>query len=229
MFGAIEAKTMKAEKMPTMPYESACFAGGTLVHTKNGLVPIEQIKVGDWVLSKHESGEGEREYKQVTKTFVHEDREVIKVPYCVVEVDRVARDYNLIVTAEHPIWVKEKGWKPAGKLKNTLSHTVLEVVEGIYSYAGGSVRAFRTDDPDVAWCPCSDDAYYRRAMGWRVHVPTAKVTEGDVFVGIESLRRNGRVKPEHLYTTTVYNLEVEDFHTYYVGEAGVWVHNKNLS
>lgn len=25
----------------------------------------------------------------------------------------------------------------------------------------------------------------------------------------------------------VYNLEVEDFHTYYVGEHGVWVHNEN--
>ena len=25
----------------------ACFAAGTLVHTKEGLVPIEQIKVGD--------------------------------------------------------------------------------------------------------------------------------------------------------------------------------------
>ncbi len=26
---------------------------------------------------------------------------------------------------------------------------------------------------------------------------------------------------------TVYNFEVEDFHTYFVGEAGVWVHNEN--
>src|SRR5690606_5809188 len=25
--------------------------------------------------------------------------------------------------------------------------------------------------------------------------------------------------------TTVYNVEVEDFHTYFVGEGGVWVHN----
>ena len=27
----------------------------------------------------------------------------------------------------------------------------------------------------------------------------------------------------------VYNIEVEDFHTYFVGKEGVWVHNKNLS
>ena len=29
------------------------------------------------------------------------------------------------------------------------------------------------------------------------------------------------------YKTAVYNFEVEDFHTYYVGEAGIWVHSIN--
>jgi hypothetical protein len=34
--------------------------------------------------------------------------------------------------------------------------------------------------------------------------------------------------PEELYLhLPVYNLEVEDFHTYYVGEHGIWVHNTN--
>ncbi|MBL0231797.1 MAG: Hint domain-containing protein [Moraxellaceae bacterium] len=45
------------------------FVAGTLVHTDKGLVPIEQLKVGDMVLSKHESGEGEQAYKRVVKTF----------------------------------------------------------------------------------------------------------------------------------------------------------------
>lgn len=30
---------------------------GTLVHTKEGLKPIEQLKVGDWVLSRPENPE----------------------------------------------------------------------------------------------------------------------------------------------------------------------------
>ena len=31
------------------------------------------------------------------------------------------------------------------------------------------------------------------------------------------------VLPNH--TDTVYNIEVDDFHTYHVGKVGVWVHN----
>lgn len=34
-----------------------------------------------------------------------------------------------------------------------------------------------------------------------------------------------QVPEEFLFKLPVYNLEVEDFHTYYAGELGVWVHN----
>lgn len=34
------------------------FVAGTLVHTKSGLVPIEQLKVGDLVLSQPDEGGG---------------------------------------------------------------------------------------------------------------------------------------------------------------------------
>ena len=57
------------------------FVAGTLVHTDKGLVPIQDIKVGDLVLSKPvlskpEDGSGDIEYKPVVKTFVHEDKEM---------------------------------------------------------------------------------------------------------------------------------------------------------
>ncbi|EGE24746.1 hypothetical protein EA1_07012, partial [Moraxella catarrhalis O35E] len=30
------------------------------------------------------------------------------------------------------------------------------------------------------------------------------------------------------HTDTVYNFEVQDFHTYHIGEYGVWVHNAGV-
>ena len=44
------------------------FVGGTLVHTEEGLVPIEQLKIGDKVLSKAANGLGELIYKAVMNT-----------------------------------------------------------------------------------------------------------------------------------------------------------------
>ncbi|MDR0775666.1 MAG: Hint domain-containing protein [Azonexus sp.] len=99
-----------------------CFIAGTLVHTKEGLVPIEQIKVGDWVLTKPENGEGERTYKRVTQTFRYEDREIWRLEiYSAKECaaaqaeKRAMHDSDrsyLIATPNHPIWINDrKGWR----------------------------------------------------------------------------------------------------------------------
>ena len=45
----------------------------------------------------------------------------------------------------------------------------------------------------------------------------------------KTIKSAKRAKPEHIFKATVYNIEVEDFHTCYVGEVGVWVHNKNIA
>ncbi|MDP2226731.1 MAG: hypothetical protein Q8J78_04570 [Moraxellaceae bacterium] len=83
------------------------FFSGTLVHTKEGLMPIEKIKVGDWVLSKPELGEGEVSYRRVVNTFEFDDKEVWFVSYDALEPkpgeDR--GDGFIVVTGNHPFWV----------------------------------------------------------------------------------------------------------------------------
>jgi hypothetical protein len=64
----LEKLTAPADRTRKWFEPGACFAAGTLVHTKEGLVPIEQIKVGDWVLSKPEN-RGEQAYKRVLKAI----------------------------------------------------------------------------------------------------------------------------------------------------------------
>ena len=64
---AIE-KTGLPEKI-RMCLGNGCFIEGILVTTKSGLKPIEEIKIGDYVLSRNEETR-EDSYKKVTDTLV---------------------------------------------------------------------------------------------------------------------------------------------------------------
>ncbi len=213
-------------KLTTIPETTACFSAGALIHTKAGLKPIEKIQVGDWVLSKHESGEGERDFKLVTKQFVTEDRQAIMDGIGGKQADGNDKWSDLAVTLEHPIWVQGKGWKMAGDLKAKWPYLKFELVSTETRNFVSNVRLFVTDELGVAWVPMSSAGDDLSRVGSHLDVDTMKTVRSGVFVGIDSVINTHRVKPEHLYRTTVYNIEVEDFHTYYVGEAGVWVHDK---
>ena len=213
------------------------FVAGTLVHTKEGLVPIEQIKVGDWVLSKHESGQGEREYKRVTKTFVHDDEKVMAMVYG----DRLPEGGFwggvLFVTGSHPIGVEGKGWIEAQKMLASAKQTKypLSLLNERAAFPWESVKTYLTRDKHRAWIPRGHSPYALQREGfvfdfevmdylYESGSPSEKVERmwhrfNDLAIDIPTWR--------HQFKTRVYNIEVEDFHTYYVGEHGVWVHNKN--
>jgi hypothetical protein len=75
--------TNSLDRCQTISVARGCFSAGTLVHTKEGLMPIEKIRVGDLVLSKPENPAdgGELAYKRVLKTFVHEDKAIKQIGY----------------------------------------------------------------------------------------------------------------------------------------------------
>ena len=58
-----------------------CFMKGTLVETEEGWTPIDELKVGDWVMSRPENGIGEAVPKRVVNTFRHEDKEVVMLKF----------------------------------------------------------------------------------------------------------------------------------------------------
>ncbi|TGM03136.1 hypothetical protein EHQ76_10230 [Leptospira barantonii] len=57
-----------------------CFVAGTLVHTQDGLKKIEEIQVGDMVLSKSDIS-GEMSHRRVINTFVRQTDAVYKVSF----------------------------------------------------------------------------------------------------------------------------------------------------
>lgn len=82
------------------------FVAGTLVHTDKGVVPIEQLKVGDMVLSKHESGEGEQAYKSIINVLKNENIHILQMSYY--EASNPMHELKaqlLYITAGHLIWM----------------------------------------------------------------------------------------------------------------------------
>src|SRR5437899_1599855 len=57
-------------------------------------------------------------------------------------------------------------------------------------------------------------------------VPAGELTPGrDQLLAVDGTPLELRVAESQARNEPVFNLEVEDFHTYFVGDLGVWVHN----
>ena len=66
---------------PTKDSNINGFINGTLVETEEGWTPIDELKVGDWVMSRPENGIGKAVPKQVVNTFHYEDKEVVMLKF----------------------------------------------------------------------------------------------------------------------------------------------------
>jgi hypothetical protein len=93
----------------------SCFAAGTPVWTETGLVPIENISVGDRVLAK-DVETGELTYKTVLQTTVRPPKELMTLRF---------GDESVVCTGGHRFWNSGQGWSKARDLvPQTLLHTV---------------------------------------------------------------------------------------------------------
>lgn len=138
-----------------------CFVAGTIVHTRDGLKPIEDIQVGDLVASKDEFTK-EITWKPVVDLLRNHNKRILNIT-----LSNSKGDQDLIgVTEEHPFWVEGVGWVIAGELQE--GHKVSSI-DGTYLIVKSIVLDAQLHD--------------------------------------------------------TYNFEVEDYHTYFVGELGAWVHN----
>lgn len=109
-----------------------CFTAETLIHTENGLKRIDQINVGDQVLSRHDSFGSERvRYSSVVQTFRSETRETLLVKlrnqHGLVEEIRTTPEHHFAreifketETAQDSVLVRQSTliWAPAKSLKS---------------------------------------------------------------------------------------------------------------
>lgn len=198
--------------------ETACFVAGTLVHTQDGLKAIEQIKVGDHVLSKPDGGEGAPDYRPVMRTVMREDRLIWLVQY--VRSGEMTAG-ALLVTGDHPFWVDRLGWTATWNLMggHDLWLAGCKADEGAYVYR--VIQVLATETPDIGWA-----GGRRNTDGLDMEEgPTVDLRSGGIKVSQpdEDAVNHEALSMEQDLKRRVYGLEVGEFNTYYVGEAGVWV------
>ncbi|QYK48958.1 MAG: Hint domain-containing protein [Phycisphaeraceae bacterium] len=113
---AMERVPVRAAAIAT---SGMCFVAGTLVHTNEGLVPIEQVQVGDMVLSRHHET-GAQLYKRVVNTITTHPSELYVIESGIdADGDGTADSVeSLTTTAEHPFYVQSLGaFIPAAELE----------------------------------------------------------------------------------------------------------------
>ncbi len=84
-----------------------CLRAGTLIWTERGFIAIEQIQVGDRVLSQ-DPDSGELAYKPVLRTTVRPPDKLFRV---------VTENATLQTSSGHPFFVQGQGWVPSRLLK----------------------------------------------------------------------------------------------------------------
>jgi RHS repeat-associated protein len=94
-----------------------CFVAGTLILTRDGKKPIEDLRTGDWIVSWDEET-GEVIERPVTEWFRREAPAIIDI---FIGVQKIS------CTIDHPFWVEKTGWVLASHIK---PGTVLRDQEG---------------------------------------------------------------------------------------------------
>ncbi len=231
-----------------------CFVAGTPVWTDKGLVPIEKIQVSDMVLSKSETT-GEKAYRRVVRTFRKEDQEIRAVcaDGAMNEDGSEVLVEFLFATPEHPFWIDTHGWVTLDELwdcgaRHKIDTWAFERADGRkamffdeYEAVGYSL-AFLSDSENHAFVNIGRDGGrgYTVRFDGKCQVgsfdPFAFVDRGAAKfrIAFQGATRTGddledlsdvEGATSSRFRTTVFNIEVEDFHTYFVGELGLWVRN----
>jgi intein/homing endonuclease len=178
------------------------------------LKPIDEIKVGDWVLSAPEDGSGKPEYKRVVNTLVFRNKTIRHLGYR----DPKKGTVTIAATGNHPFWVEGVGWTHADQLKDG---DPIRLADGNLSTIAYQDPVYRfRDEPGIGWRTAGNP--------WLINPASGILFDYENYEVLEHQRGEldwEEMTEENYLEVTVYNLEVEDFHTYYVGGAGVWVHN----
>lgn len=232
-----------------MTTNNSGFPAGTRILTDKGLVPIENIKVGDMVLSKSEDNLTKAEFKNILKINSYENKEIYNLIY--VELKTTAklneltpiklnqmglkvRYHGINAIVSQQFWVHEKGWIPMDCLQygdiiqsnqDGIIYMVFSVSKLMATNLSNIVAVSSIRNILEAYRQGEDrddlDYYTFNRYGDNGHLLESL---NDGTDSTSPLTIDGYPTIEVLnetYKNTVYNLELADNQTYYIWD--LWV------
>lgn len=210
------------------------FATGTLVHTQRGLRPIEEIRVGDWVLARSLDVYGDVEYKRVTHVEVREKTALNLFHYRsenfeganAEQFGGIKEHDMLLVAYSHLVWSGASSWREIGELKKLLSNTFLFVLGENLATSGASAKLYISATPNVAWVAGYNIDHHGQFFDTKTQSYILDESTGYAksdWFGNDLGRDRKRPLQKERFFATVYDLEVEDYQTVCVGKVGLWV------
>ena len=194
----------------------SCFVAGTLVMAVAGMVAIETIKSGDKVIST-DPETMETSPKTVLETYI---REVTTLVHLTVNGEEI------VTTVDHPFYVKNQGFIKAGDKVISTNHETFETAEKtvVETYVREDSKLIHLVINGEEIITTETHPFYVTNRGF--------VNAGELKVGDELLDSNGNILLVENFAveltdepTTVYNFQVEDYHTYHVSGLAILVHN----
>ncbi len=196
------------------------FIQGTEVWTKSGLVEIQEIKIGDLVLSKPEDGSGERDYRRVTQVHCRTNE-----PISVLKYWDQGGGGEIFASEDSPVWTKNFGWLPVWGIRDDDS---LDLESAKYGPAWSHIRTIVHKSirfPGIGWiAPRNKELSYVYPFGgWPTHPGSS---DGPDTMDIYSKDHD---KADPYLKAKTFSLDVEEFGTYYVDSTGIWARSRPIS
>lgn len=203
------------------------FVAGTLIHTRDGLRPIEQIQIGDLVLSRS-NNKGDLLYKQVLKTF--RGKETIWLVGFVLRGEKEGEQnanetFWCAMTWEQPFYLRGGAWLRVLDLQIGME---IVLMDGRSTVITAINPVYATRDPGVGWAPIGQP--YWDTLKWpggaivrywnKNFFPGHRVGLSYKTLQVNYAQYSNPKLTDSLLLRVVYNFHIQDNHTYFVGQLG---------
>lgn len=199
---------------------NAGFIKGIRAYTKEGRKRIEEIQVGDYVLSSPEDGSGQPQYKRVLKTFAHAPQPIFEISIGPEGWEFPDPLTAVVATGNHPFWVEGIGWARADMLK---PEQRLRQGDGGFATVSAVKPVYRTGKAGIGWVTGAIDPEGRGTVFNYAEYDVASDEDQERF---KYLPREVLNSDDLFLRVPVFNIEVEGSDAYYVGgKYGFRVHD----